>query len=124
MAIHEQKGRAMIRVVNIRDLPEYPSVILKNYQVYIGRANKHVLMKQSPLANPFNGKTYGRDGAIAKFADWIDDRLLALDNDVCQELKRLARIHKTYGMLELVCWCAPKACHGDIIAQVLSNTSH
>lgn len=33
-----------------------------------------------------------------------------------QELRRLYKLAKQYGKLELFCWCAPKRCHAETIA--------
>ena len=36
-----------------------------------------------------------------------------------QELRRLYKLAKTHGKLELFCWCAPKRCHAETIKQFL-----
>jgi hypothetical protein len=33
----------------------------------------------------------------------------------------LLELYKEKGKLELVCWCNPLACHGDIIKEYLEN---
>ena len=71
--------------------------------VYVGRPSK--------WGNPF---VIGRDGdryqIIAMYADWLDgmvfNRLLDLD-----ELKGN----------DLVCWCAPLACHADILLELANK---
>lgn len=37
------------------------------------------------------------------------------------ELRRLYRIHKQYGKLNLFCWCAPKRCHAETIKKFLEK---
>jgi len=79
---------------------------------YIGRPN--------PLGNPF---VIGRDGTrekvIALYHNWLTDLWNIGDNNAQRiELFRLADIAKIRD-LYLVCWCAPKACHGDIIKQFI-----
>ncbi len=72
------------------------------YDVYIGRPSK--------WGNPFE---IGRDGTraevIEKYRAWIrtQPRLLA----ALGELKG-----KTLG-----CWCHPKPCHGDVLAELADN---
>jgi hypothetical protein len=83
----------------------HPLVVHKNqrHDVYIGRPSK--------WGNPF---VIGRDGdrsqVIAKYREWVKTQpqlMLALP-----ELK--GRV--------LACWCAPQACHGDVLAD-LANKS-
>lgn len=69
------------------------------YDVYIGRPSK--------WGNPFVIGTDGtREQVIAKYRRWLESQpqLLA----ALPELKG-----KTLG-----CWCAPDACHGDVLAEL------
>lgn len=79
---------------------------------YIGRP--------SPLGNPF---TIGRDGdreaVIAQYRVWLTSIWNAGGkNAQLNELMRLAVLARE-GDLTLVCWCAPKQCHGDVIADFI-----
>ena len=79
---------------------------------YVGRP--------SPLGNPFKLKREsGRDEVIAQYENWLRERITARDQRVCDELNRLYVIARDTGLLELVCWCAPKRCHADVIRKVL-----
>jgi len=72
------------------------------HDVYIGRPSK--------WGNPFSiGKDGDRDEVIAKYRAWIQTQpeLLA----ALPELKR-----KIVG-----CWCAPKACHGDVLMEMVEG---
>ena len=75
---------------------------------YIGRP--------STLSNPF---VIGRDGTreevIAQYAAWLDDALGEGGGAQDREFARLRAILLGTGRLTLVCWCAPLACHGDVI---------
>ena len=72
--------------------------------VYIGRPSK--------WGNPF---VIGRDGTrgqvIAKFRDYLlrNERLMA-------DLRELRG-------KDLVCWCAPCACHGDVLVALANAES-
>ena len=69
------------------------------HDVYIGRPSK--------WGNPFViGKDGTREEVIAKYRAWLlkQPALLA----TLPELKG-----KTLG-----CWCAPQACHGDVLAEL------
>lgn len=71
--------------------------------VYIGRP--------SPYGNPFRiSHKQDRSEAVRAFAAWIEG---------CPDLIRAARRElagKTLG-----CWCAPQACHGDILAKIAND---
>lgn len=69
------------------------------YDVYIGRPSK--------WGNPF---AIGRDGTreqvIAKYEEW-----LRTQPDL------MAALPELHGKV-LGCWCAPQACHGDVLARL------
>jgi len=71
--------------------------------VYIGRP--------SPFGNPFSiGKDGSREEVIEKYRQWLQDqpRLIKI---MKRELKGK----------DLVCFCAPKPCHGDVIKEVVEE---
>jgi hypothetical protein len=69
------------------------------YDIYIGRP--------SDWGNPFvRGVDGNRRQVIAKHAAWIHTQPALL-----------ARIHTLKGK-RLGCWCAPRPCHGDILASL------
>lgn len=74
------------------------------YDVYIGRPSK--------WGNPFE---IGRDGTraqvIARYERWLRSH-----PELLAELDELAG--KTLG-----CWCAPRACHGDLLARLADELS-
>lgn len=68
--------------------------------VYIGRPSK--------WGNPYViGKDGSREEVIAKYRHYIKTRPYLLDA-IKVELR-----NKTLG-----CWCAPQACHGDVLAEI------
>lgn len=70
--------------------------------VYIGRGSK--------WGNPFRiGPDGSRDGVIQKYRDYIQARPDLLNS--LDELKGKA----------LVCFCKPKPCHGDILAELVKQ---
>ena len=75
----------------------------ENYDVYIGRPSK--------WGNPYSiGKDGIREEVIQKYRDYLE-RSPRLLEDCRQELRG-----KVLG-----CWCAPKACHGDILAELANE---
>lgn len=86
---------------------------------YVGRP--------SALGNPFRiGPDGPRDAVIAKYREWLWDKIQTQDEAVMRELYSLRRIHRVTGDLNLVCWCAPEACHADVIKSALEwmETNH
>lgn len=71
--------------------------------VYIGRPGK--------WGNPF---TIGRDGSreevIARYADWLDGMI---HNGRLNPEELQGK--------DLVCWCAPLACHGDVLLELANK---
>lgn len=98
---------AEIRVLNRRDVGDRGE--------YVGRPG--------PLGNPFKlGHESDRNAVIEGYEAWLKQRIAARDKAVCDGLNRLYRIARDEGELELVCWCAPKPCHADVIRRVLLET--
>lgn len=78
---------------------------------YIGRG--------SPLGNPFPlGNFLNRTQCVDAYKKYICDEITDHNDVIINELKRLHKLAKDTP-LNLVCFCAPKECHGDIIKQIL-----
>lgn len=78
-------------------------------RVYVGRP--------SPLGNPYAiGRDGDRDTVVAKYRRWLHANLDTREVRLAlHDLLANAR----QGPLELVCWCAPQACHADVIRSCL-----
>ena len=75
---------------------------LPSGSVYIGRPSK--------WGNPFSiGKHGSRNEVIKKYRQYIQTRQDLLDSLWELEDK------------ELVCWCAPLACHGDVLKELIET---
>lgn len=73
----------------------------ESYDVYIGRPSK--------WGNPFRiGIDGNRNEVIEKYRQYIQRR-----PDLLRDLKELK--DKTLG-----CWCKPKACHGDVLVELIN----
>lgn len=81
---------------------KYTSVVhckRDEYDIYIGRP--------SPFGNPFVlGKDGNRKEVIEKYRAWIQT-----------QPDLLAQLHELKGK-RLGCWCAPKLCHGHVLAEL------
>ncbi len=120
--------KPIIEVVNIRN-PGVRLLALAGKVVYLGRAQGD--LPASPLGNPFYLADANNDVQRKQVIDRFDlylrkqaDAWLAGDctgNAVLIELERLYQILIAEGVLKLACWCAPKACHADVVAGVLKE---
>jgi hypothetical protein len=69
--------------------------------IYIGRPSK--------WGNPFIiGKDGTRAEVIAKYERWLHD------SDLINQIGELAG-------RDLVCWCAPEPCHGDVLMKLANR---
>ncbi len=92
------------RVVNLRKEP---------YDVYIGREGRGF---DGTFGNPFwNGNEDEREYTLYKFKEYFFERIV---ND--EEFRRKV---ETLRGRRLGCFCVPKACHGQVIADYLDGSS-
>lgn len=83
--------------------------------VYVGRPKRGD--RRNPLCNEWTHKpgttakylVASREEAIACYKRWLWSRMQAGDRQILNEL------HSIPEDANLVCWCAPDACHGDVI---------
>lgn len=87
---------------------------------YIGRGNV--------LGNPFTHLkgtkakfiVADRQAAVEAYEGWIREKIAAGDKPIIAELTRLYHLAEA-GPLDLVCFCAPQACHGDVVKRMLED---
>jgi len=100
----------LITVINKRN-----AKYLTKHVCYVGRP--------SPLGNPLGNPFVLRDESqreliLDKYRHWLDVRLAISDSEQSDEIHKLSLIAANEDM-ELVCWCAPKLCHADVIKEKL-----
>ena len=100
----------MITVVN-----KYKHTPTEN-DVYIGRG--------SVLGNPFTSITDRKTKAefisntpIEDFEKYLNNKIAEKDKTICNELNRIYKMEE----VNLICFCKPKNCHGDIIKKILES---
>jgi hypothetical protein len=80
--------------------------------VYVGRP--------TPLGNPFRLlREEDRDQVVARYAVWLEEELRQGNPAVTRALEELYRRLKRRGALTLLCFCAPRRCHAEVIAERL-----
>jgi hypothetical protein len=99
------------KVLNIRDFVVGGKVQLPPNSVYIGRKRWYLGLKDSKWRNiplPKNVTDAQRREFIEKFRAHLYES--GLINDI-EELREK----------DLVCWCAPKPCHGDLLVRLANQ---
>jgi hypothetical protein len=97
---------------------EVGNIKMGDQGVYIGRQTKD--RPRSPLANPeYLAREEDRTKVIASYKQWLYAKIQARDPKVMGELWRILDLARRPEGVTLVCWCAPKACHGDVIKAAL-----
>ena len=100
----------MTEVRNIRDGTYDPT---NPEHVYVGRWNGRYKLKQHPLHNPYEMRTEKeRERVLRSYDDYLGGR------PDLQEIARGLRGKVLY------CWCAPRACHAEIIARYAAIEAH
>lgn len=88
-------------VVNVRSAE-------RGSYTYVGRHNRRCGFEQSPFANPFRVPTDGhREQVIEKYRKWLlaqPDLVARAKVELCGKL--------------LGCWCWPRSCHADVLAEI------
>jgi hypothetical protein len=81
----------------------------EHYDVYIGRGSKWGNPYSTHLSNEDEFKVSNKDEAIVMYEAWINEQ---------PEL--MSSLYELEGKI-LGCWCAPKACHGDVIKKLVEK---
>lgn len=95
---------------------------IKNSQhgYYIGRPGKG--RPGSALANPYKLQNPRNDDerakVIAQYRQWLWSKIQCGDSAVMAELNTL-RHQAIAGDIHLLCFCAPRQCHGDVVKACL-----
>ena len=98
-----------INVVN-----KYKHVPDVNADVYIGRG--------SVLGNPWPiTPTDSRDAVIDRYEEWLGDRIEDGNLNVLSALAAIQEIEEEHGHVNLVCFCRPSRCHGDVIKKAIAK---
>jgi len=87
-----------------------------NKHTYAG-SNGHYIGRPSVLGNPYDLMKYGREGCVALYKLWLQGKMKE-DTTQLRELLVILGKHKA-GTVDLVCYCAPLECHGDIVKKAV-----
>lgn len=94
----------------------------KPNDVYIGRG--------SALGNPFTHRELentkaqyhcaSRDEAISNYEQYLLEKVQQRDTRICEQLNRIYS-EAIKGDVNLVCFCKPKSCHGEVIKRLVEE---
>jgi hypothetical protein len=87
--------------------------------VYIGRP--------TPLGNPYThqlGTTAEihvgtREEAVLMYRLWLPKQIIGGNKEVIEALQNIQQMAEHDDDVYLVCWCAPKKCHGEVIRDLI-----
>lgn len=104
----------MLIVANMRDNNgKLPGVVI---EIYRGK---------SVLGNPFVMKhgveEHLRNEVCDKYEVWLNNQIAVKNFQVCNELNRIYAMARDGKDVYLMCWCAPKRCHGDYIKKIIED---
>lgn len=92
------------------------------YLTYIGRKSELRRLQASPLANPFpmaHNTQEERERVVKEFEQYLLDKISSGDKDIIAAMDELQEKHDNKEILRLVCYCAPKLCHGEVIKELI-----
>lgn len=78
--------------------------------VYIGRGSDYGNPFAIGAPHPFGGQPMGRDDVIAEHREWL-----------LSETALIRRITRELRGRDLVCFCYPKPCHGDVYLEIANG---
>jgi hypothetical protein len=98
-------------VVNVRKAGPHrrlvPWLVAEGLLTYVGHAGPRHDWPESVFANPFVKQAKADRGAmVARYRDWLREHP-----------SLAARIPRELAGRALGCWCAPAACHADVLAE-------
>lgn len=109
-------GRAI--VVNVRKSGPHARLVRwlldRQFITYVGHSGRYHDWPESDFANPFYREAArDREGVVARYEAWLAEQPELLRRIADGELAGRA----------LGCWCAPLACHADILAARANKVS-
>ncbi len=112
-------------IINLRGLIMGIRVVNKRKDGTKPRAGEIVIAIDRPSGSVLKNQHFMahegmRDDVILKFSldltrDWN------IHGPMHAEIERIAKLVRSGQDVALACWCAPKACHGDVIKQAIES---
>ncbi len=104
-------------------MPQLASTCAATPTLRVGRLRRDrgiSVARPTPLGNPFVvGKPFTRAEAIARYRDWIVGEL-ERNSMALAHFERIVSAARSADVT-LLCWCAPQACHADVIIELVRD---
>ena len=73
------------------------------------------------LGNPFHmGKDGNRKEVIEKYKVYFDQKMIE-DKEFRDKFYQMCKRYKHCDQIQLVCWCYPAQCHGEVIKKAMEE---
>jgi len=97
--------------------------VVRKGSYYIPTRNDVYIGRGSPLGNPYSHRhgtkakyiVSTREKAIEKYEIWLRKRIQRNNRPIIEALKRIKEDSN------LICFCKPLSCHGDVILKILNE---
>ena len=94
--------------------------IANKYKITCSTPDDFYIGRGSPLGNPYPiGPASTREQVIDRYAEWLAQQIQQENPTVLTELNRIADRLIAGKQARLICFCAPKVCHGQVIQQTI-----
>jgi hypothetical protein len=91
------------------------TITVRNKRTFKGTG--YYIGRPSPLGNPFPMYNESeRSKVISKYRAWLYEQI-SNSESVRTELDYLCDLYRAGTDINLICYCAPKSCHGDVIKE-------
>ena len=105
-------------------------ITVVNKSKHIGNQETDIFIgRGSVFGNPYTGskelsktkalfQCENREEALSKYREYISEKLSSKDKTICDAFNKLYK-RTLKENINLVCYCKPKDCHGDIIKEII-----
>lgn len=81
------------------------------------------IARPSVLGNPFHmHRECMRAQVVEQYQEWLKEQR-RLKTPAWSEVLRIAKLVREGTAVALECWCAPKACHGNVIVRAVTRVN-
>lgn len=110
-------------------------IAVVNKKNHTPTANDVFIGRGSALGNPYTSipaiketraefRCATREESLQKFNEHIQQKIKDKDKVVCDELNRIWKMVRSGHNVNLVCYCVPSPCHGNIIKKIIESKLH
>ena len=106
------------------------AIIVVNKHTHVFSDDDFYIGRGSALGNPYTSKPLANTKAqyqcatpeesISSFRKYLLEKIKQKDKEICAALNAIWKKAKE-GDVNLVCFCAPNCCHGDVVKEVVES---